>query len=37
MRDPAERVQKDTDIAAATDSHQLTYTKDEVAVIDQVV
>ena len=36
MRDFAERVQQDTDVAAATDLHQPTYTEDKVAVIERV-
>ena len=36
MRDFVDRVQQDTDIAAATDFYQLAYTEDEVAVIERV-
>ena len=36
IRGLAKRVQQDTNVAAATDSHQPTYTDDKVAVIEQV-
>ena len=36
MRDIAERVQQDTDVAAVTDLYQSTYTEDEVVVIERL-